>query len=77
MLGIGYGHPTWNHGTWQGEEAITSESWKVGDPSAFLKSPDSATRNVSAISFTVYLQPARSWLTASVKAPCSTHTSPE
>jgi hypothetical protein len=31
MIGIGYGHPTWNHGTWQGEEAITSESWKVGD----------------------------------------------
>jgi hypothetical protein len=31
MLGIGYGHPKWNHGTWQGEEAITSESWKVGD----------------------------------------------
>jgi hypothetical protein len=31
MLGIGYGHRTWNHGTWHGEEAITSESWKVGD----------------------------------------------
>jgi hypothetical protein len=31
MLGIGYGHPTWNHGTWHGEEAITSESWKLAD----------------------------------------------
>jgi hypothetical protein len=31
MIAIGYGHPSWNHGTWKGEEAIASESWKVGD----------------------------------------------
>ncbi|MEO8296280.1 MAG: hypothetical protein ABI574_00585 [Burkholderiales bacterium] len=31
MLGIGYFHPDWSHGTWHGEEAIHSESWKVAD----------------------------------------------
>ena len=29
MIGIGYGHREWNHGSWIGEEEIMSESWKV------------------------------------------------
>jgi hypothetical protein len=31
MLGIGYQHPEWGHGVWKGEEAITSESWKLDE----------------------------------------------
>ena len=55
----------------------TSKSGKVGEPSAFLKSPDNATRNLSAMVRHRFLQPARSSATASVSAFCSTHTSPE
>ncbi|HKQ94328.1 MAG TPA: hypothetical protein VJS38_18980 [Phenylobacterium sp.] len=31
MYGIGYNHPTWAHGMWKGEEAITSEHWNLAD----------------------------------------------
>ncbi len=31
MKGIGYTHPTWGHGRWQGDLATASESWKVAD----------------------------------------------
>jgi hypothetical protein len=31
MKGIGYTHPDWGHGRWQGELAITSDSWKTAD----------------------------------------------
>lgn len=31
MIGIGYNHPDWGHGMWKGEEALTSEHWKVED----------------------------------------------
>jgi hypothetical protein len=31
MYGIGYSHPTWGHGMWKGEEAITSEHWNIND----------------------------------------------
>lgn len=36
MLGLGYLHPEWNHGTWKGEEAVGAERWEVGslDPLA-------------------------------------------
>jgi hypothetical protein len=29
MLGIGYLHPEWNHGTWKGEEAVGAERWEL------------------------------------------------
>lgn len=29
MKGLGYTHPQWGHGRWQGELAVTSESWKL------------------------------------------------
>jgi hypothetical protein len=29
MLGIGYQHPAWGHGVWQGEEKIGGESWRL------------------------------------------------
>ncbi len=37
MKGIGYTHPEWGHGRWQGELAIGGESWKCDelDPLAF------------------------------------------
>lgn len=37
MKGIGYTHPTWGHGWWQGELAVGGESWKCSDidPLAF------------------------------------------
>ena len=28
MRGIGYGHPEWAHGVWQGEEKIGGETWQ-------------------------------------------------
>ncbi|MFT4571608.1 MAG: hypothetical protein ACI8TX_001047 [Hyphomicrobiaceae bacterium] len=31
MKGLGYSHPQWGHGRWQGELAIASESWKTAD----------------------------------------------
>lgn len=31
MYGIGYSHPTWDHGMWKGEEAWASEHWNVND----------------------------------------------
>lgn len=31
MYGIGYAHPSWGHGMWKGELAITSEHWNVND----------------------------------------------
>ncbi|GAA1466545.1 hypothetical protein [Microbacterium thalassium] len=31
MKGIGYGHPTWGHGTWHGESESHGESWVVAD----------------------------------------------
>jgi hypothetical protein len=31
MYGIGYSHPTWGHGMWKGEEAITSEHWNINE----------------------------------------------
>lgn len=31
MLGIGYLHPEWGHGTWKGEEAVGVERWKLAD----------------------------------------------
>jgi hypothetical protein len=31
MNGLGYAHPRWGHGVWQGELAVESESWKEGD----------------------------------------------
>ncbi len=31
MKGIGYGHPQWGHGIWQGEEKIGGESWRLAD----------------------------------------------
>ncbi|MFK8019300.1 MAG: hypothetical protein AB8B86_05995 [Pseudomonadales bacterium] len=31
MKGIGYQHPEWGHGKWQGELAIGGESWKIDD----------------------------------------------
>jgi hypothetical protein len=37
MLGIGYMHPEYGHGTWKGEEAVMGERWKLADldPMAF------------------------------------------
>jgi hypothetical protein len=29
MVGIGYFHPEWSHGTWHGELAVTGERWPV------------------------------------------------
>jgi hypothetical protein len=36
MLGLGYLHPEWSHGTWHGESAVTGERWPlpVADPFA-------------------------------------------
>jgi hypothetical protein len=31
MNGLGYAHPRWGHGIWQGELAIEGESWKESD----------------------------------------------
>jgi hypothetical protein len=31
MVGLGYLHPTWGHGTWQGVEAVDGESWTLAD----------------------------------------------
>lgn len=31
MLGIGYLHPTWGHGTWHGELAVDGERWVLAD----------------------------------------------
>ena len=31
MKGIGYSHPTWGHGMWKGELAISGEKWKTAD----------------------------------------------
>jgi hypothetical protein len=31
MLGLGYLHPEWNHGTWHGELAVDDETWTVAD----------------------------------------------
>lgn len=31
MIGIGYGHPEWGHGTWHGELQLARESWNVND----------------------------------------------
>jgi hypothetical protein len=30
MLGIGYLHPEWGHGTWKGEHEVGVERWKLG-----------------------------------------------
>lgn len=32
MLGIGYGHPEWTHGTWKGETAVGGERWSLPLP---------------------------------------------
>jgi len=31
MKGIGYQHPKWGHGSWQGEEVIAGEKWNVDE----------------------------------------------
>jgi len=31
MNGLGYAHPRWGHGVWQGELAVEGESWKESD----------------------------------------------
>lgn len=31
MKGIGYMHPEWGHGRWQGELVVAGESWKTAD----------------------------------------------
>jgi hypothetical protein len=31
MLGLGYLHPIWGHGTWHGELAVDGETWTVAD----------------------------------------------
>ena len=31
MKGLGYQHPDWGHGRWQGELKIEGESWKDAD----------------------------------------------
>jgi hypothetical protein len=31
MLGIGYQHPEWGHGVWQGEERFGAEAWKLDE----------------------------------------------
>lgn len=31
MLGIGYGHPTWGHGMYVGENVVSGESWNLAD----------------------------------------------
>ena len=31
MLGLGYLHPEWGHGRWQGEELVGGEEWKLAD----------------------------------------------
>ena len=31
MLGLGYLHPEWNHGTWHGELAVDAETWTLAD----------------------------------------------
>ncbi len=31
MLGLGYLHPEWNHGSWKGEEAVGVESWRLDE----------------------------------------------
>jgi hypothetical protein len=37
MLGIGYMHPEWSHGTWKGEDAVGVDRWRLADldPTAF------------------------------------------
>jgi hypothetical protein len=34
MLGIGYLHPEWAHGTWKGPEAVAGETWEAAAVSA-------------------------------------------
>jgi hypothetical protein len=29
MVGLGYMHPEWGHGTWQGEEALHHDAWSL------------------------------------------------
>ncbi len=31
MCGIGYFHPRWSHGTWQGEEAVGEDRWVLAE----------------------------------------------
>jgi hypothetical protein len=31
MLALGYQHPEWGHGFWQGEEVVAAESWKLDE----------------------------------------------
>lgn len=31
MIGIGYGHPTWGHGMYVADEAVSGESWLVSE----------------------------------------------
>jgi hypothetical protein len=31
MNGLGYAHPRWGHGVWQGERAVEGEHWKESD----------------------------------------------
>jgi hypothetical protein len=31
MNGLGYAHPKWGHGVWQGEQRVESEVWKESD----------------------------------------------
>jgi hypothetical protein len=31
MVGLGYLHPTWGHGMWQGPEAVDGETWTLAD----------------------------------------------
>jgi hypothetical protein len=31
MIGIGYGHPTWGHGMYVGDNEVSGESWKLSE----------------------------------------------
>jgi hypothetical protein len=31
MVGLGYMHPEWGHGTWQGEEALRHDAWTLAE----------------------------------------------
>lgn len=31
MAGLGYGHPTWGHGTWHGDSSTEGERWVLAD----------------------------------------------
>jgi len=31
MVGLGYMHPEWGHGTWHGDEAVDGEAWRLAE----------------------------------------------